>query len=63
MRVEAGESHISPDDLRAWGLEGKVAWSILTYAETSCRDKEARLELLRAVAQDIIEEVRSVKVD
>lgn len=61
MRIEAGESHISPDDLRTWGLAGKVAWSILTYSETYCLNKEARLKLLKAVADDIIEEVQDRK--
>ncbi|KKL04023.1 hypothetical protein LCGC14_2620260 [marine sediment metagenome] len=55
VRIEAGGTGISPDDLRGWGdLRGCIAWSILCFATTDCRDKEAQLELLEHTTDEII---------
>jgi len=54
MRIESGKSGISPDDLRSWGLVGHVAWTMVCYADTDCQTKEARLELLKMFAEDIV---------
>lgn len=56
FRIEAGSSRISPEDLKPWGeLRGWLAWTILSFATTDCRDKEARLRLLEAYTDDVIE--------
>lgn len=58
LRIEAGNSGISPEDLRSWGLAGEVAWTMVSYEQTSCRDKAAKLELLKCFADDIIKKVK-----
>jgi len=55
FRIEAGGTGIGPHDLRPWGeLRGHVAWTVLSFAETECRDRAARLRLLESFTDDII---------
>ena len=57
-RVGVGFSGIFLDELKALGeLRGWVAFSILGFAETSCRDKEARMDLLVHETDQIIDYV------
>ena len=59
IRIEVTGTGMSRDDLREWGeLRGYIAWSILCFAITDCRDKEAQLELLKDTTDEIIELLR-----
>jgi hypothetical protein len=59
FRTEAGGTGIGPHDLRPWGeMRGHVAWTVLDFAETTCRDRAARLRLLETFTDDIIRIVK-----